>query len=95
MIGVPAQETLKESTAEWRRVIDGEGRLVIITPSVLVQNLDEPMSIGDFVEKYEHQVIEQGAHHEPEQFFSALREQFSDVVDREATHMTFITARSG
>jgi DNA-binding PadR family transcriptional regulator len=93
VIGVPPQETLQESAKEWRRVIDGEGKLVIITPSVLVQNLDEPMSIGDFVEKYEHQVIEQGSQHDPDQFFSTLRNQFSNVVDREATHMKFITAQ--
>ncbi|MFA9437759.1 MAG: hypothetical protein ACEROO_11720, partial [Candidatus Bathyarchaeota archaeon] len=94
VIGVPTPETLVESTKEWRRVIKEGGRLTIVTPSILIQEHEEPMTIGDYVEKYEHQVIEKGALIDPELFMSSLRDNFSEVVEREATHMTLITANS-
>ena len=92
VIGVPTLETLVESTIEWGRVIKKGGRLTILTPSILIQDHEEPMTIGDFVEKYEHQVIEKGSLIDPEMFRSSLRSIFANVVEREATHMTFITA---
>ena len=92
VIGVPTPETLVESTKEWNRVIKEGGRLTIITPSILIMTHEEPMTIGDFVEKYEHQVIEKGSLIDFEIFMSSLKDSFSDVVEREATHMTFITA---
>jgi PadR family transcriptional regulator PadR len=93
IIGVPTQETLVESVIEWRRVINEEGRLMIITPTILVQNEVEPMSIGDFVEMYEHQIIEKGPKIVHDLFLSSLRSLFTDVVESETVHMTFINAR--
>jgi len=94
VLGVPTPETLVASTKEWRRVIKEGGRLTIVTPTILIQEHEEPMKIGDYVEKYEHQVIEKGSLIDPELFMSSLRDNFSEVVEREATHMTFITANS-
>jgi len=94
IIGVPTPENLVDSTKEWRRVIKVGGRVIIITPSILVHEHVEPMTIGDYVEKYEHQVIEKGSLIDPVLFMSSLRNNFVDVVEREATHMTFITANS-
>jgi PadR family transcriptional regulator PadR len=94
VIGVPTPETLVESTKEWRRVIKEGGRLTIVTPTILIQEHEEPMTIGDYVEKHEHQVIEKGSLIDHELFMSSLRDNFSEVVEREATHMTFITASS-
>lgn len=91
-IGVPAQETLDESVKEWRRAINDGGRLIVVTPSILVQDHDEPMNIGDFVEMIEHQVVEKGSHVTPDLFFASLESQFNSVVVREVVHLTFITA---
>jgi PadR family transcriptional regulator PadR len=93
VIGVPSQETLVESVKEWRRVINEEGTLTILTPTILVQKKDDPMIIGDFVEMYEHQVIEKGSILEPDIFISTLKGLFTDVGESEATHMTFINAK--
>lgn len=91
VIGVPSLETVVESTTEWRRVIKDEGRLNIITPSILVQKHYEPVTIGDFVEKYEHQVIEKGSVVDPALFITSLKDLFEVIVQSEATHITFIT----
>jgi PadR family transcriptional regulator PadR len=92
VIGVPAPETLVESVQEWSRVVKEGGRLTIITPSILIQEHEEPMTIGDFVEKYEHQIIEKGSLLDPEAFMSSIKNNFANVTQSEATHMTFITA---
>jgi len=91
-IGVPTPETLEESTKEWSRVIKEGGRLTIITPSILIQEHKAPLTIGDFVEKYEHQIIEKGSLLDPEAFMSSIKSNFANVTQSEATHMTFITA---
>lgn len=92
VIGVPAPETLVESVQEWSRVVKEGGRLTVITPSILIQEHEEPMTIGDFVEKYEHQIIEKGSLLDPEAFMSSIKNNFANVTQSEATHMTFITA---
>jgi PadR family transcriptional regulator PadR len=94
IVGVPSQEFLVESTTEWHRIIKDGGRLTILTPTILVQKHEDPMTIGDFVEMYEHQVIEKGSLLDPDMFLTSLGNNFSNIVEREATHMTFITADS-
>jgi hypothetical protein len=92
VIGVPAPETLEESAKEWGRVVKTGGRLTVITPSILVQKHTEPMTIGDYVEKYEHQVIEKGSLIDHEVFTSKLKDNFANLIESEAIHMTFISA---
>jgi predicted transcriptional regulator len=51
------------------------------------------MNIGDFVEKHEHEIREKGEHVDREILLSALGSLFQTVVEREALHMSIITAR--
>jgi PadR family transcriptional regulator PadR len=92
VIGVPAPEMLEESAKEWGRVVKTGGRLTVLTPSILVQKNTEPMTIGDYVEKYEHQVIEKGSLIDHEVFTSSLKNHFANLIESEAIHMTFISA---
>lgn len=94
VVGVPSQETLMESVKEWRRVINERGRLIIITPSILVQEHNDPMTIGDFVEMHEHQFVEKGSHILPDFFIASLKSQFSNVNISEAVHLTYVIAKN-
>jgi len=94
VIGVPNQSLLDDSIQEWRRVIADGGSLIIITPTILIQEEEEPLSIGDFVERYEHQVIEKGEPIDPGMFFSILKANFNDINEVEKVHMSFITAKN-
>jgi hypothetical protein len=85
---------LDDSIQEWRRVIADGGSLIIITPTILIQEEEEPLSIGDFVERYEHQVIEKGEPIDPGMFFSILKANFNDINEVEKVHMSFITAKN-
>lgn len=94
VIGVPSEDLLRESAQEWSRVVAEGGQLLVITPSILIKVEDDPISIGDFVEKYEHQVIEKGSPIDPEVFFSVLEKYFKDVKEIERVHMSFISANN-
>ncbi len=92
VVGVPRPNLLRETVQEWRRVVASGGKLIVVTPTILIQSQEDPISIGDFVERYEHQIIEGGEPIDPKIFFSALKENFKKVEEVETVHMSFITA---
>ena len=69
---LPPIGILNDSGIEWQRVINENGRLSILTPSILIQKEIHPMSIGDWVEKFEHQHVEKGSHIELETLKSTI-----------------------
>ncbi len=92
VVGLPNRDILEKSAREWQRVINQQGRLAIITPTILIQKHDDPLTIGDFVEKHEHEIIEKGEHVDREFLLSSLEDQFQRVVETEAVHMSTIVA---
>jgi len=93
LIDLPSKEIIGEAAKEWQRVINDKGVLSILIPTILIQRHDDPMNIGDFVEKHEHEIREKGEHVDREILLSALGSLFQTVVEREALHMSIITAR--
>ncbi|MCJ7634252.1 PadR family transcriptional regulator [Candidatus Bathyarchaeota archaeon] len=91
-IDLPNQDALKNAVKEWVRVINQKGKLAILTPTILISKFDDPMSIGDFVEKNEHEAIEKGVHIDKEQLQTLLNSLFSVVHERELVHMTTFVA---
>lgn len=59
--GVPGTDALEECMSEWHRVLKQDGTLAVSTPSVLVEKYDDPLSIGNFVERFEHETLEKEA----------------------------------
>jgi PadR family transcriptional regulator PadR len=62
VIDLPKQEELNHALQEWHRVLTPHGTLAILTPTVLIEHYDDPLTIGDFIEKHEHEIIEHGIH---------------------------------
>ena len=91
-IGFPPFEIIEESFSELCRVLDENGRLGFITPSVLLQELEDPITIGDFIEKHEHEVIEQGEHLDKELVMKIMREKFLKIEEKELVHITMLKA---
>jgi DNA-binding PadR family transcriptional regulator len=87
-----SKEILEVSLREFSRVLDQDGRLGIIAPSVLVQKQEDPLTIGDFIEKNEHEVIEHGKPLEKEYLFKIMRKYFQTIKEKELVHMTLIQA---
>jgi len=92
LIDLPNKEIIEEAAREWQRVVHEKGMLSIFTPTILIQKQDDPLSIGDFVEKYEHEIIERGEHVDREILLSTLGSLFKKVGEKEAVHMSIISA---
>ncbi len=93
IIDLPEEEQVEASIKEWHRVLSPEGSLGIITPSVLVKKRVDPIDIGDYVEKHEHEVLGQSNYIEGEFLKKELRKLFNKVEDQKIIHMTFINAK--
>jgi hypothetical protein len=62
---------------------------VIITPTILVHRYEDPLTIGDFVEKYEHETIEKSEPIDREFLQILLNKYFKKVEEKQIVHMTF------
>jgi DNA-binding PadR family transcriptional regulator len=94
VIDLPREELLREAVEEWERILVPNGRLAILTPTALVKNNEALLSIGDFVEKYEHEIIEKGRTIDERLLDSALTKSFVDIDKRDIVHMMLIRARA-
>jgi len=93
VIDLPTEELLKDAVEEWKRILVPKGRLAILTPTVLVKDFEAPLSIGDYVEKYEHEIIEKGQTIEEKLLGDALTEAFEDIGERDIGYMILIRAK--
>jgi len=91
-IDLPKQDLLNSAGREWNRVIKETGKIAICTPTILLQQYEDPLTIGDFVEKYEHEIIEKGEHIDKEILLSQLKKFFQKVEERNIVHMTTVVA---
>jgi DNA-binding PadR family transcriptional regulator len=93
VIDLPREEHLNDAVEEWNRILVPNGRLAIVTPSVLVKDNEDPLTIGDFVEKYEHEIIEKGQTIEKRLLDDTLTTSFVDIDERDIVHMMLLRAR--
>lgn len=91
-IDLPNEDALKNAMKEWCRVTNQKGKLAILTPTILISKFDDPMSIGDFVEKHEHETIEKGVRIDKEHLQTLLNSFFNVVHEGELVHMTTFIA---
>ncbi len=92
VIDLPPEELLKDAVEEWKRILVPKGRLAILTPTVLVKDLEAPLSIGDYIEKHEHEIKEKGQTIEEKLLGDNLTEAFEDIDERDIVHMLLIRA---
>ena len=86
------RKNLKTALTEWRRVLTRRGRLAILTPTVLTRKYQDPLSIGEFIEKYEHESSEKIEHVGKQRFIALLKNLFQTVEERQFVHMTIFSA---
>jgi len=89
---VPKKDSVEKSLKEWRRVLKQHGTLAIITPTILIHEYDDPLSIGNFIEKYEHKALEKGEHVEEKALELLLRKFFHKVEEKQIVDMTILLA---
>jgi ubiquinone/menaquinone biosynthesis C-methylase UbiE len=92
VVEVPEKDSLKKSLKEWCRVLKQGGTLAIITPTILIRKYKDPLSIGNFIEKYEHEALEKGQYMQAEPFRTLLQKLFHKVEEKQILHMTVFLA---
>ena len=92
VVEVPEKDSLEKSLREWHRVLKQSGTLAIVTPTVLIRKYKDPLSIGNFIEKYEHEALEKGEYKEAEPFRALLQKFFHKVEEKQIVHMTIFLA---
>lgn len=92
VVDIPKKDSVEKSLREWRRVLKQHGTLAIITPTILIHEYNDPLSIGNFIEKYEHKALEKGEYVEAKALELQLRKFFHKVEEKQIVDMTIILA---
>lgn len=91
-IDLPKIDVLKETLDELSRVLNDDGKMGVITPSILLQEHEDPLTIGDYIEKFEHEVIEGREHLKKEYLQTLMKRKFKKIKEKELVHLTLIQA---
>ena len=91
VIDLPQKDHLEASLDEWLRVLKPSGTLAILTPTALAHKKD-PLSIGDFIERYEHEALEKRKLVDREFVEQFLKGSFEKVEERQIVHLTIFQA---
>jgi PadR family transcriptional regulator PadR len=91
-ISLPKIDVLKDTLDELNRVLNDDGKMGVITPSILLQEHKDPLTIGDYIERYEHEVIERGEHLNKEDLQSLMKSKFKNIKEKELVHLTLLLA---
>jgi PadR family transcriptional regulator PadR len=89
-IGLPQPSHLTPAVTEWHRVLTPHGQLSLVTPTVLLENYDDPLTIGDFIEKHEHEIIEHGVHIDKHLLDAQIKRYFTNINAHTLVHMTIL-----
>lgn len=92
ILDLPDEKQLKSSIKEWHRVLSPSGNLGIMTPSVLVKKRVDPIDIGDFVEKHEHEILGDSHYIDGEILKNELSNYFQKIEVEHIVHMTLMMA---
>jgi len=92
VVGLPKKDSLKKSLTEWYRVLKSAGTLAIITPTFFIRSYTDPLSLSDFMEKYEHEASEKGEYMRAEPLRELLQKFFRKVEEKQIVHMTIFLA---
>ncbi len=88
----PEKDCLEKSLREGHRVLKQDGTLAMLVPAILVSKYEDPLSIGNFIEKYEHEASEKGDYVKAEVLKALLQKFFHKVEEKRIVHMAFFLA---
>ena len=91
---MPLNQNVERATKEWRRVLSRNGRLAVISPNVLFGLSEDPLTIGDFIEKWEHQTYEERDPREGQYLLNCIQRDFQNVKEVNVVHMKLVLAEN-
>ncbi|MFW9978173.1 MAG: helix-turn-helix transcriptional regulator [Candidatus Thorarchaeota archaeon] len=88
--GFSALESVIECLDEWYRVVNKSGKVAIVTPTALVKKIEDPMSIGEFIEQKEHPSEFEGETSPESLIVSEFEKRFTKVERKSVVHISVI-----
>jgi PadR family transcriptional regulator PadR len=85
------KDCLDDCLTEWRRVVGPKGKLALVTPTALIANYEDPLGIGEFIEKREHPPLEGEDHLDAGLLKTAIGKHFKTVREEKVVHITILT----
>jgi DNA-binding PadR family transcriptional regulator len=92
VMDTPQKHLLETALREWCRVLRADGKLAILIPAVFVQEYEDPLTIGNFIEKYEHDTMKIGEHPDGKYLRPMLKDFFQKIEDKKIVHMALFLA---
>ena len=89
---IPKKDFFSPALKEWHRVLKQTGRLTMLTPTVLIRKYEDPLTIGNFIEKYEHETKEKSKQINQEDLQEILKKFFNKVEEKQVVHLTLFLA---
>jgi DNA-binding PadR family transcriptional regulator len=89
--GIPKKRFLEASLREGHRVLNQNGALAILVQAVQVQNYNDPLTIGNFIEKHEYD-SEEAEHVDKALIEASLNKLFKRCEGRQIVHMIIFLA---
>lgn len=92
VMGIPDKSLFNESLKEWSRIVNSKGELVVIAPTVLIEDYKDPKSIGEFFEEFEHYESQTMDKIGMDEMKRDLKKLFRNVEKTEIVHVTIFKA---
>jgi PadR family transcriptional regulator PadR len=92
VIDIPQKDFLETALTEWCRVLRADGKLAILIPAIFVEEYKDPLTIGNFIEKYEHDTMKINEHTNGKYLRSSLMNFFLKVEEAKIVHMVLFLA---
>ncbi len=87
---LPDKQSLELILKEWCRIIRPNGRLAIITPTILITENIEPLTMEQFIEKFEHKKIRDKEIIPKTLLLSKFAKYFTKIQDQNIMHATML-----
>lgn len=86
--GVPPVVMVDEAIEEWKRNLKEDGKIAIVSPTVMLEEIHHPMPIGKFIESKEHLATKKFDFPRLEDFESKLTTEFDSYTKYNIIHLT-------
>ena len=92
VLGIPEKDLFIESLKEWARSVEANGKLIIIAPTVLIDDYNDPKNIGEFFEEFEHYESKKINKIGTDTVLKNLKELFVNVEKTNIVHLSLFRA---
>jgi len=87
---LPQKDSLEKSLREWHRVLRPNGTVAMLMPTILIEKYEDPLTIGNFIERYEHETVRKDECIGKEFLQELVMTFFQKVEEKQFIHLTIL-----